>query len=206
MKPFTEVDKEKEIVKVDFRYFIQSAIQKNLPWHTLATFLTDLAPTLEKCKQIIKILVYELEKWVTKAENEAKSCTSVSQSHLEYTESDINNFTYHEDQKLSKSSEMADFEIPDETQNDIREIQEENVENDIEEKSDTTEITENLNDKSSDQYLVLIPTEKHSKLEGNDMILLEKVENHNHEFIESNDQIKNLEEQEQGESTYSSVQ
>ena len=60
-------------VKVDFQYFIQSVLQKNISWNSLAISLTDLAPTLDQSRQVIKILVHELEKWVTKAENEAKS-------------------------------------------------------------------------------------------------------------------------------------
>ena len=82
----TELDKENESIRVDFRYFIQSAVQKNLPWHTLAIYLTDLAPTLEKSRQVIMILVQELEKWVVspevlKFEDESKRFVNVSDNH-----------------------------------------------------------------------------------------------------------------------------
>ena len=53
-------------VLVDFEYFIQMAVQKKITWSTLAFFLIDLAPTLEKSKQVIETLVQELEKWVLK--------------------------------------------------------------------------------------------------------------------------------------------
>ena len=53
---------------VDFNCFIQSAVQKNLSWSCLTIFLTDLATTLDESRQVIKILVQELEKWVTKEE------------------------------------------------------------------------------------------------------------------------------------------
>ena len=67
------------MVKVnDYQYFIQSAVQKDLPWNTLAMFLTDLAPTLDKSRQIIKILVQEREKWVAKVENEADYYATIS--------------------------------------------------------------------------------------------------------------------------------
>ena len=59
----------KEKVLVDFKYFIQSAIEKKIPWNVLTYFLTDLAPTLDKSKEVIEILVQELEKWVLKVEN-----------------------------------------------------------------------------------------------------------------------------------------
>ena len=60
-------------VKVDFQYFIQSAIQKKIAWDALVYFLTDLAPTLDQSKEIIKTLVQELEIWVSKVENKSDS-------------------------------------------------------------------------------------------------------------------------------------
>ena len=60
-----------EEVKVNLKYFIQSAIQKDISWKALAIFLTDLVTTLDKSKEVIRILVQELEKWVSKVdENE----------------------------------------------------------------------------------------------------------------------------------------
>ena len=58
--------------KVDFNHFIQSAIEKKISWSTLAGFLTDLATTKAKSNEVIKTLVQELEKWVSKVENETK--------------------------------------------------------------------------------------------------------------------------------------
>ena len=63
---------------VDFEYFIQSAVHNKLPWNTLAYFLTDLAPTLDKSRQVIKILVQELEKWVTKVETKTENDDNLS--------------------------------------------------------------------------------------------------------------------------------
>ena len=57
-------------VLVDFEYFIQMAVQKKITWSTLTFFLIDLAPTLNKSKQVIETLVQELEKWVSKVEND----------------------------------------------------------------------------------------------------------------------------------------
>ena len=80
----------------DYQYFIQSAVQKDLPWNTLVMFLTDLAPTLDQSREVIKILVHELEKWVSKAENEIKSDNSVPQI---------------DDQQSLASSELSDSEV-----------------------------------------------------------------------------------------------
>ena len=59
-----------EKVPLDFQYFIRVTIQKEMTWSTLSFLLTDLAVTPEKSKQVIKILVKELEKWVSKKESE----------------------------------------------------------------------------------------------------------------------------------------
>ena len=59
-----------EKVILDYQSFIQSAIQKELSWKSLAYFLTDLSTTLDKSHQVIRILVQELEIWVLKVESE----------------------------------------------------------------------------------------------------------------------------------------
>ena len=51
--PSTEDDSLKKKVVVDFKYFIQSAIEKKIPWNVLTYFLTDLAPTVDKSKEVI---------------------------------------------------------------------------------------------------------------------------------------------------------
>ena len=73
---------------VDFEYFIQSAVDNKLPWNTLAYFLIDLAPTLDKSRQVIKILVQELEKWVTKVENETKEDDLTESNFQDYNSQD----------------------------------------------------------------------------------------------------------------------
>ena len=60
-------------VPLDFQYFIWVTIQKKMAWSTLSFLLTDLAGTPEKSKQVIKILVKELQHWVSKVENEPNS-------------------------------------------------------------------------------------------------------------------------------------
>ena len=59
-----------ERMSIDFHYFIRMTIQKEMTWSTLSFLLTDLAVTPEKSKQVIKILVEELEKWVSKKESD----------------------------------------------------------------------------------------------------------------------------------------
>ena len=78
-----QTNSSKAKMMVDFKYFIKSATEKKLPWSTLACFLTDLAPTLEKSKEIIRILVQELEIWVSKVEAESgKKTVEVSENSI----------------------------------------------------------------------------------------------------------------------------
>ena len=56
-------------VKVDFRYFISSALQKNITWEALDVFLNDLTPTLATSKQVIKVLIKELQKLQSKLQD-----------------------------------------------------------------------------------------------------------------------------------------
>ena len=58
-------------VRVDFQYFIQSAVKEELPWKALTIFLIELTTTLDKSKEVIKILVEELDGWVKKSKIEA---------------------------------------------------------------------------------------------------------------------------------------
>ena len=47
--------------KNDFSYFVDMALQNRMPWKTLASLLTDLAPTLNETREVVRILLKELE-------------------------------------------------------------------------------------------------------------------------------------------------
>ena len=47
--------------KIDFSYFIRMALQDNMAWKTLAMILKDLTPTLDETREVISILLKELE-------------------------------------------------------------------------------------------------------------------------------------------------
>ena len=93
-------------VTIDYQYFIQSAVQQKLSWNTLAYFLTDLAPTLNKSRQVIKILVQELEKWVLKVEFKEDSIFTENVSENKELAENI----HDGDQNSLASSEMSDSE------------------------------------------------------------------------------------------------
>ena len=76
------INKSQKGIRVDFQYFIQSAINQEFSWKTLAFFLTDLTTTPEKSKEVIKILVEELEKWVAKAKIEVNVIQDKRSDHL----------------------------------------------------------------------------------------------------------------------------
>ena len=71
--------------KVDFNFFIQSTIQKNIAWENLASLLIHLAPTPEKSSKVIEMLVQELELWVSKVE-------IIQIKHAEVPNDNLNNF------------------------------------------------------------------------------------------------------------------
>ena len=47
--------------KTDFSYFVNMALQDRLPWKTLAMLFNDVAPTLNETREIISLLLKELE-------------------------------------------------------------------------------------------------------------------------------------------------
>ena len=55
---------------IDTEYIIQLAMQKQIPWNSLTFMLTDLSTNLEISKQVIRILVQELEKLALKEETD----------------------------------------------------------------------------------------------------------------------------------------
>ena len=47
--------------KYDFSHFVSMALQNTMPWPTLSMLFKDLAPTLRETREIIGILLKELE-------------------------------------------------------------------------------------------------------------------------------------------------
>ena len=61
---------------VQFDYFISLALQNNLPWNSLTLILDDLTPTLSKSKDVVKVLLEELQRLHLKLQRE--DCNSES--------------------------------------------------------------------------------------------------------------------------------
>ena len=47
--------------KYDFSHFVSLALRNTIPWPTLSMLFKDLAPTLNETREIIKVLLKELE-------------------------------------------------------------------------------------------------------------------------------------------------
>ena len=47
--------------KTDFSYFVNMALEDRLPWKTFTMLLNDVAPTLNETREIISLLLKELE-------------------------------------------------------------------------------------------------------------------------------------------------
>ena len=139
---FTEMDEKATTDKftqdTEYEYFIQLAILKEMPWKTLAFMLTDLTTTLDRSKQIIKVLVLELEKLASKFENEHVQkelietiCTNENQvneqteavktnfgksksEHFDYLDSDNESITDDSDnESITYDSEKQSYEATD---------------------------------------------------------------------------------------------
>ena len=97
-----------EKVMIDFKYFVKLAIQKEIPWKSLTIMLIELTTSLDKSKKAIRVLVQELEKWVSKAEFTAKELTE----NIEPTEAQDNQIILNDvDSKLSEN-ELLEGEGP----------------------------------------------------------------------------------------------
>ena len=107
--------------KVDFNFFIQSTIQKNIPWENLASLLIHLAPTPEKSNKVIEMLVQELELWVSKVE-------IIQIKHAEVPNENLNNFD-NDDNSEKANSEDESFLSDPESTNDPEIIHQELEEN-----------------------------------------------------------------------------
>ena len=118
MNPIVDYDGKTfdEKVLVDFHYFIRSALEKKIQWNALAYFLTDLAPTIDKSRQVIMILVRELEKWVKKWENASKD-EIIAPQNIAMTSA--KEFLKQDEENRLASSEISDFE--DEINEDVSE-------------------------------------------------------------------------------------
>ena len=62
---------------IDTEYFIQLAMQKQIPWNSLTFMLTDLTTNLDISKQVIRSLVQELEKLALKGETDKHKTNQV---------------------------------------------------------------------------------------------------------------------------------
>ena len=52
---------ESTVCKTDFSYFVRMAVQNNIPWESLEMILKDLTPSLNETREVISILLKELE-------------------------------------------------------------------------------------------------------------------------------------------------
>ena len=141
------LNKSQKGVRVDFHYFIQAAVDQELPWKTLAFFLTDLTTTPDKSREVIKILVEELEKWVTKARNgdmvvmdENDKEIDTVQENMIHSEGSVN--------EVNGDYNQFDCDLNQETEN--KSTNEEMIENEIESEQSNGD---KMQDLDHDEYM-----------------------------------------------------
>ena len=101
---------------IDPEYFIRLAIQKEIPWKALALMLTDLTTSLDRAKQVIRVLVEELERWVLNVNNDSNY--DVTDSHKKKTDVQIQN----DNVDLNEQDYEENFECSDVLDSDIESI------------------------------------------------------------------------------------
>ena len=86
-----------------------------MSWKSLAFLLIDLAPTLEKSKEVIETLVHELELWVSKVESYQNKAIEISTDiHLETKVVENSEKSELEDESIVSDAESAyDFQFHD---------------------------------------------------------------------------------------------
>ena len=117
---------------IDPEYFIQLAIQNEIPWKALALMLTDLTTTLDRSKKIIRVLVQELEKWVLNFKNDSPVINkkdnenTIEKGDEECLENDSNHFG--SDSRVP-NEKVAKDQIQEDKENIIEKGDEEYLEN-----------------------------------------------------------------------------
>ena len=79
--------------KTDFSYLVGMSLQRRMPWGTLASLLKDLAPTLEETRDVISILLKELESLQLSLQKKEKEVETFQKQGVDDDIQDQNNIT-----------------------------------------------------------------------------------------------------------------
>ena len=94
---------------IEPEYFILLAIQKEMPWNTLTFMLQDLTTSLDRSKQVIRVLVQELEKLVLNVEKDSnQDVTDV----LGTNENQDHNTEEDQDESIQSEHYKTVFDFP----------------------------------------------------------------------------------------------
>ena len=96
-----------ENIKIDFKYYISSALQNKITWEALDHFLDDLTPTLASSKHVIKVLLKELQK----LQSEFQSKSDIIENPKETQAEDI----IFDDIEVFDDTEVETEEFPSES-------------------------------------------------------------------------------------------
>ena len=99
MSSNSKTSKYSDGINVDSKYLIELATQNKMSWKTLEMLLEDLIPTLAKSKQVIKLLIQELQTLHSKLKG--KHFSIKEEVEIDEIHSEIN---LPEDHNVSESS------------------------------------------------------------------------------------------------------
>ena len=116
--------------EADFDYSIKMALNYKVSWTTLALMLQDMTPTLKQSRQLVKVLLKELQNLQKKFQNLAKDETSSIMDDEVYNENEEieildNEFSADKFEKCSMKDNQFEEESQKilEVQNDFAEAQ-----------------------------------------------------------------------------------
>ena len=75
--------------KYDFSHFVSMALQNTMPWPTLSMLFKDLAPTLNETREIIGILLKELEALQSKLQQKEKLLEKYQRENDSFEENEL---------------------------------------------------------------------------------------------------------------------
>ena len=79
-----ELEKMSIATTVNFKYFVSLAMQNKMSWEGLAFVLDDLASTLPKSKEVIQVLLKELQKLQSRYSEEGKEVIQIDDHQLNF--------------------------------------------------------------------------------------------------------------------------
>ena len=130
-----------------FRYFINMAVHGKIHFQPLSTIFDDLTPTLDKSKQLNKVLLEEIQKLVTKLPNQENNFKSPNP----ITKSPKDNLVINQREEIDNEDENFTIAEPFDSESRVHDLSEDKME--IVNHYDETNEERNFDETTTIQYV-----------------------------------------------------